>query len=103
VIYPDERSLAEQYRDAPFTILGVNRDSTPERLAAAIEREGFTWPIIYEGAGPDQPNRVRWKADYAPMIYLVDHEGMIRYKFWSVNGLERAVRRLVGGVPRTED
>jgi hypothetical protein len=81
----------------------VNLDTRPERLAAAIERERFTWPIIFEGAGSEQPNRTRWQADYVPMIYLVDHTGTIRYKFWSADGLERAVRRLVGRVPGTRD
>ena len=48
-MYPHERSLVERFQGKPFTLLGVNTDSSREELKQAIEQNHLTWRSWYDG------------------------------------------------------
>ena len=98
-MYPHERSLVKEHKDAPFVLLGISVDSSREILEEVIEREELTWPIIYEGRGPERPNVEAYGVEYIPAIYLVDHEGILRYKHVRGEELDQAIRTLLEQVP----
>ncbi len=79
-MYPHERSLVEQYANAPFAIVGVNSDDTFDTVQAAMKEEKLTWPSFFDGGGTGGPIATQWGVRGWPTVYIIDHEGIIRYK-----------------------
>ncbi len=53
----------------------------------------MTWPSFYSGTGRGGLAAV-WNVAYWPTVYVIDHEGVIRYK-GSGDGLEEAVESCI--------
>lgn len=96
-MYPHERSLVKRHSDDPFVLFGISLERTPEQLRDLIEREEFTWPIIYER---DRVNTAAYDVVAIPAIYLIDHEGVVRFKHIRDTLLNRAIRKLLREVPK---
>jgi thiol-disulfide isomerase/thioredoxin len=77
-MYPYERALAERLHDHPFAMVGVNCDNDKQELQREIRRHGISWRSWW-----DEDGRVsrRWQADALPMMFLIDHKGVIRYRY----------------------
>ena len=69
-MYPHERSLVKRLKDEKFTLLGINSDETPEKLA---------WPMMFDGGSTDGPIATKWGVRGWPTIYVLDAKGVIRY------------------------
>jgi thiol-disulfide isomerase/thioredoxin len=98
---PHERELVRRMAGKPFVLLGVNCDEDKGRLKYQMERNGVTWRSWLDG-GPDGAISRRWNIDSWPTIYVLDTEGVIRYRGGRDEvGLEEAVTKLLGevGVP----
>ena len=91
-MYPHERVMLQKYADKPFAILGVNCD-TRERYQQVRAQGKVTWPSFYDG--PSGPIAERWNVDSYPTVYVLNADGVIFYKDWSIDGLERAVETLM--------
>lgn len=76
-MYPYERSLAKRMKDKPFTILGVNSDSTTEKCLEAKKRDQLNWPSFWDG-GTRGPIARRWRVRGWPTFYVIDAKGVIR-------------------------
>ena len=79
-MYPHERSLVEQYANAPFAIIGVNSDDTLETLQTAMKNEKLAWRSFFDGGGTGGPIATQWGVRGWPTVYIIDHTGTIRYK-----------------------
>ena len=79
-MYPHERSLVKRMADKPFALVGVNSDSSVEKLAEALERENISWPSFFDGGGTSGPIALAWGVRGWPTIYVIDAEGVIRFK-----------------------
>ena len=77
-MYPHERSLVKRLADAPFALIGVNSDDSPEKLVAALERENITWPSFWDGGSTGGPIATSWGVTGWPTIFVIDHEGIIQ-------------------------
>jgi len=71
-----ERSLVKEFKGRPFVVLGVNRDQDLEQAHYSAAK--LTWRTLWDG--PGGPNFRLWNVQGTPMIYLVDRQGMIRWK-----------------------
>ena len=79
-------------KDKPFALLGVNVNGyIPAKLKAAMEKEKMNWRSFAD------PNSVgqgalatKWNVADTPTFYLIDHQGLIRYK-WVGSPSERAI------------
>lgn len=80
-LYPVEHNLATKYATRPFTILGINSDQRRDLVKKVIETEKMTWPIIWDEGSTHGPMATRWNVKGWPLVVLIDHQGMIRYKF----------------------
>jgi thiol-disulfide isomerase/thioredoxin len=78
-IIPHEMGLVKLLKDRPFAILGVSADDTAEALRVFQENERLNFKSIYDGRRG--PIAAEWKVEGFPTIFLVDHEGIIRYRF----------------------
>ncbi len=78
-MYEHERSLVKRLAGKPFAILGINSDPK-ERLRKAVEENELTWRSFWDGGNTGGPIATKWNVHGWPTIYIVDAEGVIRYK-----------------------
>ena len=93
-MYPHERSLVERMQDKPFALLGINSDKK-ERVEAAIERENITWRSWWDGGSTGGPIARQYGVRGWPTIYVLDHQGVIRFKNVRGSRMDEAVEQLV--------
>ncbi len=77
---PHEREMVQRLADKPFTLLGINSDESRSALRKIIEDEKITWPNIYGGPPGENAIAKKWNVTGWPTIYILDHEGVIRYR-----------------------
>ena len=87
-MFPHERSLVKQYENSPFVIIGVNSDKDREALKPVLEKERITWRSFWNGGSTSGPISSAWNVHGWPTIYIVDAQGVIRYKSVGANEVE---------------
>jgi hypothetical protein len=81
-MYPHERSLVKKMEGRPFALLGINADPDRQKLKQVLKDENITWRSWWdESAGG--PIAVRWNVQGWPTLYLLDHRGAIRNKWFT--------------------
>jgi hypothetical protein len=95
-MYPHERSLVKQYENQPFVILGVNSDADRAAVRETAEKENLTWRSFWDGGSTQGPIATKWNVRGWPTIYIIDAEGVIRYK--SVGANEEAISKTIEGL-----
>jgi nitrogen regulatory protein PII-like uncharacterized protein len=88
----------------PFALLGVNVDCyTADQLKKVVAKEKLLWRSFVDPRG-DQPEgfpgRIsnQWNLEGTPTFYLIDHKGVIRYKWLGDPGervIDEAIEKLV--------
>ncbi len=101
---PHERELAERLKDKPFAVLGVNCDEDKQAAVNAIKSERITWPNWHDGAPGEGPITKLYHIRGYPTVFVIDGQGIIRYKQMAGAGLDKAVDELLkqGGGRRAE-
>jgi peroxiredoxin len=79
-MFPSERSLVKKLANEPFALIGVNSDRDRNALKAVIEKENITWRSFWNGGSTNGPISSAWNITGWPTIYVIDAEGVIRYK-----------------------
>jgi hypothetical protein len=72
----------------PFALIGVNTNMglEPKKLKEVMDKEKLNWrSFVMHGA-----INAKWNDPGTPSYYLVDHKGIIRYK-WVGNPGEKAI------------
>ena len=89
-MYPHERSLVKRLADKPFALVGVNSDKDLDELKTVLKDENISWRSFTNGPlGTGGPISKAWHIQGWPTLYLIDHKGVIRYKFLGANGAEK--------------
>lgn len=96
---PHEREMAKKYADKPFTLLGVNSDQSRSALKKTMENEKITWPNIWGGSPAQNQIARAWEVSGWPTLFVLDHEGIVRYKNLRGEALEKAIEELIAKVP----
>ncbi|MBC8328342.1 MAG: hypothetical protein H8E31_06295 [Planctomycetes bacterium] len=100
-MYPHERSLVERLKDEPFALIGVNSDKDLDKLRPRLEEEEITWRSFWNGpAGTNGPISKAWNVSGWPTIYILDQEGVIRFKNLRGEAMDRAVDQLLDEMER---
>jgi hypothetical protein len=95
-MYPHERSLVKRLENEPFALIGVNSDVDKAELREAMVANGITWRSFWNGPqGPPGPIAKAWNVTGWPTIYVLDHEGRIRYKNVRGEAMDQAVDTLL--------
>jgi hypothetical protein len=95
-MYPHERSLVKKLADKPFALIGVNSDSDLEKLHERMEEENITWRSFWNGpGGTTGPISARWNVQGWPTIYVLDADGVIRYKNVRGEAMDEAIDELL--------
>ena len=95
-MYPHERSLVKQLADKPFALIGVNSDKDREKLKEVMKEKDITWRSFWNGPlGTSGPISVKWAVTGWPTIYIIDAEGIIRFKGPRGEAMDEAVTKLL--------
>lgn len=94
---PHEQSLVKRLHDKPFALLGFNGDDDRATGKQAAERKGMTWRSWWD-RGRDGTIIRRWNVVGWPTIYVLDAQGMIRYKDVRGKELDEAIDALIGEI-----
>lgn len=79
---PAERALAQRIQGKTFALIGVNGDAILPDAQRAMAREKMTWPSFWNGKeGPKGPIATAWNVHGWPTIFVLDSEGIIRFKY----------------------
>lgn len=94
-MYPHERSLVKRLNDEPFALLGINSDPDRDQLKVAMNEEHITWPSWWDEGDTSGPIATKWNVHAWPTIYVLDAQGVIRYKNVRGPQLDQAVNTLL--------
>ena len=86
--------------DKPFALIGVHvGGSSAKELKEVMEKQKLPWRSFADagnaGAGPIA---TRWNLSATPTFYLIDHAGVIRYKWAGAPGekvMDAALDKLI--------
>ncbi len=98
-MYPHERSLVARMKGKPFALIGVNSDRDINTVKKACQTDNLTWRSFWNGPkGTGGPISAFYGVRGWPTIYLIDHNGVIRYKNKRGPELDKALDLLVSQV-----
>ena len=67
----------KRLKDEPFALIGVNSDP---RKRAKASREKINCRSFWDGGTSEGPIASRWHVQGWPTLYILDPEGVIRFK-----------------------
>ena len=87
-------------KDKPFALLGIHiGGSNAKQLKEVMEKEKITWrSFVDEGNAGAGPIATKWNLSATPTFYLIDHKGVIRYKWAGAPGakvMDAALDKLI--------
>jgi hypothetical protein len=95
-MYPHERSLVKKLENEPFALIGVNSDGDLEKIRRTVKEKEITWRSFWNGPdGTRGPISKRWNVTGWPTIYVLDHEGVIRFKNVRGEAMDKAIEELL--------
>ena len=95
-MYPHERSLVKRLQNEPFALIGVNSDGDLDELRPRLEEENITWRSFWNGPdGTRGPISKKWNVTGWPTIYVLDENGVIRFKNVRGEAMDKAVDSLL--------
>jgi len=95
-MYPHERSLVKRLAGEPFALIGVNSDADLEKLRPRLAQENITWRSFWNGPdGTHGPISTSWGVRSWPTIYVLDADGVIRFKNVRGERMDEAVDTLL--------
>ena len=96
-MYPHERSLVKNLKGKPFALIGVNSDPK-DKVKAALKRENITWRSFWDGGRTGGPIASKYQVRGWPTVYMIDHQGIIRYKNPRGPAIDTAIKDLLAKV-----
>lgn len=81
----------ERFKDEPFALIGVNSD-TRKIAKESLRRERINWRSFWDGGSTEGPIATRWHAQGWPTLYILDRDGVIRFK--SVGPMDKVGKKI---------
>ncbi|MGQ9700627.1 MAG: redoxin domain-containing protein [Candidatus Bipolaricaulaceae bacterium] len=94
---PRLRQIYEEFHPHGFEIVGVSLDESEEELRRVLKEQGITWPVVFLGKRWDNPIAVLYRVYQIPTTYLLDKNGVIRYRDLEGEALREALVELLWG------
>src|SRR5262249_55221233 len=85
---PHEREMVERLKGKPFVLVSISADDDVQTLRRFLAREEMPWTHWYNG--PEGGIIEDWNVQGFPTIYVLDADGVIRYKDLRGDKLEKA-------------
>ena len=101
-MYPHERSLVNEMKDKPFSLVGVNSDSV-DKARDAVERNQLNWRS-FRNSGEDRPDISEdWAVEGWPTIVILDAEMKIHYRGHDGYEATAVAKELVANLEKKSD
>ncbi len=106
---PNVLAVFEEYRDQGFGVLGISLDLAPdpdnpapfqktaEQVRAFMDEMEMDWPTTYDGLYWSNAVADIYRVNGIPATFLLDSEGIIRYKNVRGDALGEAVKAMLEG------
>ena len=81
-------------KEKPFALIGVNGNNEPKNLKQVMDKEKLNWRSF----GDKGAINTHWNAPGTPTYYIIDHQGVIRNKWYGHPGekaLDSALEKLI--------
>ena len=91
---PHEKALVQRFPTSKFALLGINTDDNPKDFREKCQEHGVTWDNIYCGS-PKKGVVAEWGVRGFPTTYLLDSQGIIRYKNLRGEDLDQKIEELL--------
>jgi hypothetical protein len=87
-------------KDKPFALIGVHvGGANAEQLQKVMEEQKITWrSFVDTGNAGGGPIATKWNLSVTPTFYVIDHKGVIRYKWAGAPGekvMDAALEKLI--------
>ncbi len=92
---PNVKQVYEKYKEDNFQIIGISLDESRNTLVGYLEKEGITWPQVFDGNGSKNQVAQIYGIRAIPHMYLIDGDGVVRKSGVRGPALEPAVAELV--------
>jgi thiol-disulfide isomerase/thioredoxin len=90
---PENRALLEKYASKGFALVGINGDQDRDAIRKFEKENRIAWNSFWQG--PEMEISRRFNQTAWPTIYLMDRQGVIRFRDLRGEDLERAVATLL--------
>jgi thiol-disulfide isomerase/thioredoxin len=90
---PNVIAVYNELNQKGFEVIGVNLDEEKEKAQKYITENQIKWKHIYSGAGWKDQNVSNFKVQGIPATFLIDKNGIIRYK--NIRGKELLTSKVV--------
>ncbi len=95
-MYPHERHIVRTLSGLPFALVGVNSDRSLETAKNSVRDDKLPWRNFWNGPeGTAGPIARQWSISQWPTIYLIDGQGVIRYKGIQGEDLNQGIELLM--------
>lgn len=97
-MYDHEQEIARKLADKPFVLLGVNSDADLDDARKAVQSRSLSWRHFWNGPkGTRGPISTEWNIEGSgwPTVYLIDQDGVIRYKEVLGKDIDRGIETLM--------
>ena len=93
---PHEREMVGRLAGKPFRLVDLSVDNEVKTVKDFLAREKLPWTHWWAGpGGPESPFMQDWDIRGIPAIFVLDGEGVIRYRNVRGDELEKAVNALL--------
>jgi thiol-disulfide isomerase/thioredoxin len=96
---PDEKKLVARLAKAPFAMVGINTDNDKDMAKKFLAEQGITWTQVWDNGSTQGPINKAWHIDHWPTIYVLDANGVIRYREVRGVAMDNAVDELLKELP----
>jgi thiol-disulfide isomerase/thioredoxin len=90
---PHERAMVERLKAKPFVLVSISADAEKETLTKFLAKEKMPWTHWWNGT--EGGIIEDWDVWAYPTIYVLDAQGVIRYRDVRGEEMERAVNQLL--------
>jgi len=87
--------LYEKYHDRGLNVISVSLDQSKEAWLQAIEEDGLPWYHVSHLQGWKEPVARQFNVRYIPQTFIIDKQGILRYKNLRGEELEEKIRELL--------
>ncbi len=87
--------------EKPFVLIGINTNGyTPDKLKSVMDKEKLNWRSFADHGGDAGfgPISNKWNLQGTPTLFVLDHRGVIRYRWIGSPGekkIDEALEKLL--------
>lgn len=95
---PHTRDMVRRLARKPFAVVSISADADEALLRDFVRGESMYWTHLLDG--PNGPIITTYEVESFPSIYVLDGNGVVRYKGVRDRELERSVEKLLAEMGR---